>query len=245
MQYYAMRTAVLAEKHAIGFSRYSMRLASPYGWAKLGWAGFDGPKLRDLRERALNDDDIELVDYGDAIDASGIFFIPAVKLPVVLFRIWSLLQSFCIVSKGLLQQHHDSQGLPDVSVRKVAIHRNGAHCVVNGSVVIRPREETDVKDFLRKRCRWIVRRAVRSARKQAQFYHLSRYLRAGFVRLSIYCQDFRGRDLGANGLIPDLVATIEFKKLKRIRTVDINGGQPESLSGCRIVWNRAWLETLQ
>ncbi len=245
VQYYAMRTAVLAEKHAPGFSRYSMRLASPYGWAKLGWAGFDGPKLKDLRERALNDGDIELVDYGDAIDASGIFFVPAVKLPMVLFRIWSLLQSFCIVSKGLLQQHHESQGLPDVSVRKVAIHRNGPYCVVRGSVVIRLRQETDVQDFLRKRCRWIVRRAVRSARKQAQFYHLSRYLRVGFVHLSIYCHDFRGRDLGANGLIPDLVATIEFKKLKRIRTVDINGGQPETLSGCRIVWNRAWLETLQ
>lgn len=242
VQYYAMRTAVLAEKHAPGFSRYWMRLASPHGWGKLGWAGFDGPKLQELRKRALHDEDIQLVDYVAAIDSSGIFFVPAVKLPEALLQVGSLLQSFRVAKGEFLERFHASLGLPDIEIRKVTIHRSGAHCVVNGSVVIRPRPGTDLQEFLRHRCRWVVRRAVHAARKQARYGELARYLRTGYVHLSIYCRDFRTRHLGANGLIPDLVGTIEFKRLKQVRTIDINEGQPQVVSSCRIVWNRAWLE---
>ena len=242
VQYYAMKTAVLAEKHAPGFSRYWMRLASPYGWARLGWAGFDGPRLRELRERAMRNEDTQLVEYGAAIDSSGIFFVPAVKLPEGLLRLGSLLQSFRVAKSDFLERFRVSLGLPDVEIRKVTIHRNGVHCVVNGCVVIRPRPGTDLQEFLRHRCRWVVRRAVRTARKRVRFRELARHLRTGYAHLSIYCRDFRSRHLGANGLIPDLVGTIEFKRLKRVRTIDINGGQPETVSGCRIVWNRAWFE---
>ena len=36
------------------------------------------------------------------------------------------------------------------------------------------------------------------------------------------------------GLIPELICTIEFKKLQRIRTVDISGGKPEIIKRFRI-----------
>ena len=36
------------------------------------------------------------------------------------------------------------------------------------------------------------------------------------------------------GLIPELICTIEFKKLQRIRTVDISGGKPGIIKRFRI-----------
>jgi hypothetical protein len=242
VHYYAMRTAVLAEKLAPGFSRYWMRLASPYGWAKLGWAGFDGSKLQELRERALRGEDTPLTDYADAVDSSGIFFVPAVKLPETLLRVGGLVQAFRIEWANVLDHSRVSLEFPSIEIRNATIHRNGAHCVVNGNVVIRSCPGTDLQEFLRNRCRWVVRRAVRASRKRARYGELARYLPTGYARLGIYCRDFRSRHLGASGLISEFMGTIEFKKLQRIRTVDISGGRPETASGCRIVWNRAWLE---
>jgi hypothetical protein len=58
------------------------------------------------------------------------------------------------------------------------------------------------------------------------------------VELSVCSRDLRVRQPGVCGLIRELVCTIESKRLRRVRTIDIYGGEPEVVSGCRIVWNR-------
>ena len=50
-------------------------------------------------------------------------------------------------------------------------------------------------------------------------------------------KDFRVRKLGVSGLIPELICTIELKKLKRIKCPDIFGGKPEVIRNFRVVWN--------
>ncbi len=68
--------------------------------------------------------------------------------------------------------------------------------------------------------------------------YISKYLRLGYLRIGVYSEDFRIRKLKNSGLIPELLCTIEFKRLQRIHTIDIIGGKPETIKKFRIVWNK-------
>ena len=75
VNYYAFRTAVIAEYFASGYDRYFFSLKSKYSLP--GWAGFDGAILK--RERKKNTDD--LTGYTGVLEDNLLFFIPKIKIP--------------------------------------------------------------------------------------------------------------------------------------------------------------------
>jgi hypothetical protein len=125
-----------------------------------------------------------------------------------------------------------------VDPRYTEIHRNGHHSVVKGKVVVKTNSNDSIEDLIRTNCGSIVKETVKAARKREKIIDSSKYLPLGYALISVYSEDFRIRKLKNSGLIPELLCTIEFKRLKRIRTVDIAGGEPEIIKIFRIVWNR-------
>ena len=125
-----------------------------------------------------------------------------------------------------------------IDPRDTRIHRNKSHSVINGGIVIKSNSSIPIDDLIRTYCSSIVRKAIRFARKRAKMTNISKYLRIGYLRVGIYSKDFRIRKLRNSGLIPELLCTIEFKRLRRIRTIDIIGGKPETIKKFRIVWNK-------
>jgi len=235
VEYHAFRTAVLAESMAPGYPRYFLRLDSRPSWRQVvGFAGFDGAVLRRIR-RAENGE-VTPKDYAQALERPGVFFVPALKLPRFVLRLSSLIMALKIVAQVTWWRHIDQDPKAGSDVRKAELHRNGAYCVVTASVVLA--SEHNGEEVVRSRCRALVRKAVKVARRRTKRLALGRYLPVGFARVSAYRRDFRVRHLGVSGLIPELIATIEFKRLARVRTIDIIGGTPDIIQGCRVVWNR-------
>ena len=124
-----------------------------------------------------------------------------------------------------------------IKPRKVSIHQNKFHSVVNGSVIVMPNSNSPIDELIRNNSGSIVRKTIKKARKNAKTTDISKYLPVGYLRISIYSKDFRVRKLENSGLIPELLCTIEFKRLQRIQTIDIIGGIPEKINKLRIVWN--------
>lgn len=232
LYYYVFRSAILAERFVPGYKRYFFSLDSKYSLS--GWAAFDGSELHRLRVQNASN----LQVYGNALENRLIFFSPKFKLPKFVFKIATFISILKNTMPAKWQEFKESHYKLFIDPRHVRIHRNGFYSVVNGSVVIKSNSVSDVKDLVRGCCNSIVRKAVRSARKKTKMSKLSRYLRLGYLRIGIYSEDFRIRKLINSGLIPELLCTIEFKRLQRIRTIDIFGGEPETIKKFRIVWNK-------
>jgi len=232
LNYHVFRSAILAERFAPGHKRYFFSLDSKYSLP--GWAAFDGSELHRLRiQNASN-----LQDYANALERTLIFFIPKFKLPGFVFRITTLISIMKINMPVKWQEFKETRYHLSIEPRHVRIHRNKFHSVINGSVVIKSSSSKPIDELIRSYCNSIVRKAVGTARKKAKRTDISKYLPLGYIRIGIYSEDFRIRKLRSSGLIPELLCTIEFKRLGRIRTIDISGGKPETIEGFRIVWNR-------
>jgi hypothetical protein len=230
-QYHVIRSAVLAERFAPGYGRYFVLLDSKYSLS--GWAAFDGPKLNSARQ----EDRSTLKDSFEALEEGLIFFVPKVKLPRFFFRLSSLVSALKVLAP-LKRREYQEKHLPLlVDARDIKMHRNGFYCVIRGSVVVKSNTIFPMDQLIRNNCRWIVRKVVKAARKRAKTHNLSRYLRVGYLMVGVFSEDFRIRKLQSSGLIPELLCTIEFKRLKRVRTLDILGGKPEKIGKFRVVWN--------
>jgi len=232
LNYHVFRSAILAERFAPGYQRYFFRLDSKY--SLLGWAGFDGSELNRLRTQ----NDSKLQDYANALENGLIFFNPKIKLPRFVFRISTLLSVMKIIIPIKWREFKETRLPLFMDPRDIRIHRNKFHSVINGGVVIKPNLSIPIDDLIRIYCSSIVRKTVRTARKRAKMTDISKYLRLGYLRIGVYSEDFRIRKLRGSGLIPELLCTIEFKRLRRIHTIDIIGGKPETIKRFRIVWNK-------
>jgi len=142
-----------------------------------------------------------------------------------------------IIIPLMLRKIKDEFSTLSISVRKTQIHRNRCHVVVNAQVFVKQNQCVSLRKLIRDNCSRIVRRVVKHTRKNEPRYNLLRFLPVGHVRLGIYSKDFRVRKLGVSGLIPELLCTIQLKKLKRIKCPDILGGKPEIIKNFRVVWN--------
>jgi hypothetical protein len=230
-QYYAFRSAILAEKLVPGYDIYFIILDSAY--FKFGLVAFNGLKLKTLRTKS----NYSLEDYAKALENRLILIEPKIKLPRLFYKIITLLSSFKIIVPLKLEESKVTPKLV-VDPRYTEIHRSGHYSVVKGKVVVKTNSNEPVDDLIRTNCDYIVKEAVKSARKRAKMTDVSKYLPLGYLLIHVYSEDFRIRKLKNSGLIPELLCTIEFKRLKIIRTVDIAGGKPEIIKGFRIVWNK-------
>lgn len=232
LNYYVLRSAILAENFSPGYDRYFFSLDSRYSLK--GWAGFIGAELKRLRFK----NDSKIQDYKKSIENGLIFFKPRINIPNIIFKLLDFSRILKNKLKIRLKERKENRIDFDIIPRYSTIHKNGFHSVIRGGIVIESDSTDQIDTFIRNNFRLIIHRAVSTTREKSKKPIFLKFLPVGYIRLSVYSQDFRTRKLKDSGLIPELVCTIEIKKLKRIETIDIIGGKPEINKKFRIVWNK-------
>lgn len=236
VQFSTFQTGVLVERFAPGYDRYFFSMRSPNSWP--GWAAFDGKKLHNLR----NKQDTVLEDYKGVLEDDLVFFVPRIKTPRFITRIQNIVLSFRLNIPVALSDMKRQLGQPEIYIREANIHRNAWGVVLSGSVFIKCHKNSITQEVIRKVRRKAMKKALSEARKNTPIYKICRFLPLGYARISIFCKDYRRRRLSGFGLGPNLVCTIQVKRIRRIQSPDILGSTIEQLGGYRIAWNRAWLE---
>lgn len=236
--YSTFLSAVLCEQFASGFDRYFFSIQSPF--ALPGWAAFDGIKLSQIRARGPKSEE----DYKGVLENNLVFFVPYIKLPSLFNKIETLLFSFRVQWPIALEEIKQQFKRLDILVRNIDMHRNGWRSVVNGSIVIEWDDSKSLQDKIRKSCKSIINKAHGEACRRAKVNNICKFLPLGFARIGIFAKDYRKRKLKGYGLGPSLIGTIEFKKISRIKNLDIIGATIEIIGPFRIAWNKAWIESL-
>ena len=239
VHYSCCLSAVLCEQFAPGFDRYFFSLRSLL--ALPGWAAFDGKKLQQIREKGP----VSMKDYKGILENNLLFFVPKLKLPRFLYRIQNYLHSFRLHWPLAMAELRSQFNLVPLTVRQSTIHRAGLFSVLNGAVILYHVNSVEIKNAVRKSCRRITRKALKTARKKMKFTNIVNFLPLGYVRLSIFKKNFRRRKLINYGLGSELVCTIEKKKIFKIKVPDIFGSKIEIRRGYKIAWNKSWLESLE
>lgn len=238
VQYLTFLSGVLSERFASGFDRYFISMRSPIAWT--GWAAFDGQKLRRSRERGP----ATFEDYKGVVQDNLIFYRPNFKLPRFLGRLDTFWQSLRLHMPLVFEQIRSQLNHLSFTVRSARIHRNGWRSVLRGSIVVNLDPEQNIQESIKRSCRKIVRKALKTARKQTKITNSAKILPLGFARLALFKRDFRIRKLENYGLGPDLIGTIQIQRIKRIKTPDILGSTIEIKGSYRIAWNKSWLEIM-
>ena len=236
-QFYSYLTAVLAEELAPGFDRYFLSLHSPA--APNGFAAFDGTRLRQVREAGPS----SYQDYTGVLENNLLFFVPRLKLPRFLGRFDTLLHSFAIRWPIAVSEFRRRLGTSTVHVRRAASHRNGLWAILNATVVLETVSGEVSVAQVRTACHRILASASRAARRSHPWWSLVRWLPLGWARVAVFCKDRRKRRLDSYGLGPDLVCTVQFSRLKRVRAPNLLGSRIEQSGPYRIAWNRAWVDS--
>ncbi|MCH8010734.1 MAG: hypothetical protein IIA61_02100 [Candidatus Marinimicrobia bacterium] len=234
VNYYAFRTAVIAEYFASGFDRYFFSLKSKH--SLLGWAGYDGKILK--RERLKNSDDIN--GYTGVLEEDLLFFIPKIKLPKLLRKFLNILT---ITKSNFPIEYHKNTNFifkRKYELRETKPFRRGFSIIINDpSLFIYPEYNEEIVDLIRKDYKKIVRYAIRKSKKEINSI-IPLCLPTKYIRVTIYDTDLRKRQLRSSGLIDSLVCSITVNKSKRIKTIDLFGGKLEQKGKYRIVWNKNW-----
>lgn len=234
--YSAFHTATLCESLVPGYARYFIRLNSSK--ALPGFSAFDGSKLKTARERGTE----MIKDYTDTLDENLFFFCPRYRLPRFIYKLDNLLNSFRINWPTALRQIRQNLGLPRITVRTASIHRNGWRAVVKASVVIAPDILVD-EMFVRRIRHKIIRKVTCEAKSRCRWNEISKYLPIGYAIVSVFERDYRVRRLADYGLGADLIGTVKFNRIRRIKEGDIFGSRVEQIGSYKLAWNQAWLDT--
>ena len=172
-----------------------------------------------------------------------LFFAPKIRLPRLLCRIGTYMTIFALHWPAIMAEARVRAGRASVLPRDAAIHKNGWRSVLSGSVVLQFPEKSDIQQIVRRSCRRIIRNALKKARKEASLSNPAKFLPLGYARIGVYKTDFRKRRLNGYGLGPELVCTIQIRKIRRIQAPDIYQSTIETQGRYRIAWNRAWLDS--
>ena len=232
-----IQSGILSENLAPGYDRYFFPLRSQK--ALPGWAPFDGHKLRELRARGIDD----LSEYRGILEGNVIFYVPRPAKPTILGRIDTLATSFRIATPIAIQKIKDSFGKPSIFCRNATLHRNSWGAVLNGDVVIAGLDGREIVEVIRKNCGLIVKMGKKHARKDSGLNALG-LLPIGYAQVAVFKRDYRQRRLSNFGLGDDLVCTVRLHRIGRIKSPDILGSTIEMNGKWRIVWNKAWLDSV-
>lgn len=234
VNYYAFRTAVIAEFFASGFDRYFFSLHSKYSLP--GWAGFDGKILKREREKNCND----LKGYDGVLEEKLLFFIPRIKVPKPIRKFLN----FIIIAKSEIPlEFHKSTNYifkRKYELRETKPFRRGLSIIINDpSVYIYPEYSKNIVELIRNNYKKITRYTIRKSKNELKS-KWSRLLRTKYIRVTIYDTDLRKRHLRGSGLIDNLVCSITVNRSSKIKTIDFIGGKLEKRGKYRIVWNSKW-----
>jgi hypothetical protein len=239
VQFSAIQTGILAESLVPGYDRYFLSLRSEVGWP--GWVGFHGDRLRKVRESRPSD----IMQYKGVVENDLVFYVPRRPLGRIARTLDTLRHTIAITWPRTLHTVRDELGIPRIVCRGASIHRNAWGIVLNGSVVVEDLPEGQEQQLIRKRRRRIIRVARRVARPEVGAIPLLRRLPIAFAQVGVFRKDYRIRRLSVFGLGADLVCTVRFQRMRRIRSPDIMGSEVETDGRWRVAWNRAWLDSLQ
>ena len=235
VQWSAMQTGILAEFFAPGYDRYFLSLRSRQAWP--GWAAFDGRKLRRLREIEEHD----LSQFKGVLVDDLIVYVAEPAMPDILGKIDTFVSSIRVHAPLAMQQVRDNLKIPSIICRSAAAHRNSWGAVLNAVVIIDRVDDAAMADAIRRHRRRIIRSAVTHARRENR-WNIAAHLPLGFAQVAVIQRDYRQRRLFGFGTGKDLVCTVRFQRLRRIKSPDIVGSTIETTGRWRIAWNRAWLE---
>lgn len=233
-------TACWAEALTKSYDRIFISLESKHSkYSSVGWAAYDGVKLKKLRESR----DTQLNEYKGVLEDDLLYFAPKIKFPQIIYK-FGTYASIININLPLAWRNYRNTYFPKLfKIRETRIHSKGRFAVVQDpSIIINPKFENDIEQLIRFKKKKIIKDTIKYSRKQMSFFSLTRYLPVKSIRVFIYDTDLRIRNLRDSGLIPELVATIEVNTSKQIRTIDIFGGTVEQIGKYRIVWNRKWIK---
>lgn len=236
IQWSAMQSGIMAEFFAPGYDRYFLSLRSPK--AGPGWTAFDGKRLEQLRLADASD----IAQYHGVVENNLVFCVPRLALPRALARIDTFAHSFRLNWPLAMERLRLQLKIPHVVCRNASLHPNSWSLVLTGEVVINEFNDRLGLGIVHKWRRRIIRTALKAARRTAGWLTAARYLPLGYARLALFRKNYRRRRLSGFGLGEDLVCTVQFQRIRRIRSPDIMGSTIEASGKWRIAWNRAWLE---
>jgi hypothetical protein len=236
-------TAMWAEALTKSYDRIFFSLHSTHNrLSPTGWAAYDATKFKHLREI----DEKKFEAFKGVLENDYVFFIPKFKFPKFIYKIGTYRSIMKTTFPLEWRKYVDTYFPNPFLIRETQIHSKKNFTVVQDpSIIIKPNFQTDIEDLIRKNKKRIVNLAIKYSRKQCSRFSLTRYLPVKYIRVFIYDTDKRVRNLRNSGLIADLIATIEVNTTKRIKTIDIIGGNPEQIGKYRIVWNKRWLDKKQ
>lgn len=236
VQWSVVHSGILAEFFAPGYDRYLLSLRSRYAWP--GWAAFDGRQLKQLREARVRD----IAQYQGIVENGLIFYVPWISMPRILGKVVVLLKSLQLCVPLATQQIRENLGIPSIVCRNASIHRNGWGAVLKADVVLAGIRGKAAVDAIFKYRRRIARLARKYARQRNRFTAAT-YLPLAFLQVNIYQKDYRRRRFREIGLGDDLICTLRFQRMRRIKSPDIIGTTVHIIGKWRIAWNKAWLQT--
>ena len=231
VQLNSFRTAYFAAKFINNYDCIFLSLDSKHSkFGRNGCAAFDGKKMKEL---ITNDSPLE--GYKDALEYNAMMFVPKIKMPQIFYKLGSFYMPL------VWQIHRENVSPKPFLMRETRIHSKGKFSVVqDASVVIKPEFCVDIESLIRSDFKKIVRQVKRYSRQQCSRFSLLRYLPIKYIRVFVYQEDKRVRELRDSGLISELICTISVNTTKKIKTIDILRGTLEQQGKYRIVWNRNW-----
>ncbi|MEQ8413354.1 MAG: hypothetical protein RIB71_02775 [Imperialibacter sp.] len=237
VQFNSFRTAYLAVKFTNNYDRIFLHLDSKYSsFGRSGWTAFDGARMK---ENILNDSPLE--SYVGIMENNGVMFLPKIKLPKILYKLGSFMMSMKVILPLTLNAFFENVSPSLFLIRETRIHSKGKFAVISDpSVVIKENFTFDPQTLIRTNFKKIIRKVKKHSRQKCSRLSLLRYLPVKYIRVFVYQEDKRVRDLRSSGLIPELICSIEVNTTRRIKTIDIIGGTPELHGRYRIVWNQNW-----
>lgn len=236
VNYYAFRTAVLAEYFARGYDRYFFSLKSKYSLP--GWAGYDGKILK--RERKNNTNDLN--GYQGVLEDNMLFFIPKIKVPKFIRKIINLMiiaKSNFWIDYHINTDYRFKKNYEFILRDTIPFRRNLSIIINDPSLIIYAENYEELVKIIRRKYKKIVRFTIRKSKKELDTI-FSKFLPTKYIRVTIYDTDLRKRKLRNSGLIDSLVCSITLNKSSKIKNIDFIGGKLEIQGNYRIVWNGNW-----
>jgi hypothetical protein len=226
-------SGIKAELYAKGFDRYFFLFRDRNN--HIGWASFDGNKLKKLREEQCED----LKEYTYALNDNLIFFVPKKKYPEFIYKLQGLAMAFAINYPRVINEIKTQLGIPDMCFRKIKSHRNGYKQIVNAELVINENPYQMYK-CITKNMRRIFNKCYKESRKENK--KVFSFLPFGYVSIDVYKKDYRIRKLNNYGLGEDLVCRLIINKTKKISTPVLFNSKIEKHGKIWVEWNKEYCD---
>ncbi|MDY0780678.1 hypothetical protein [Tenacibaculum sp. IB213877] len=238
VNYYSLRTAILAEYFAPDYHRYFLSLKSKHS-NLVGFGGYDGKVLKENRLKNSNN----AFDYKNVIVNNLLFFAPKNKIFSHLIQSIKNYTVFLKLKSSWVDFHEKTnyKFKRNFEIRFYKYHRRNKSIVISDTRVLVKNSSRDEENiiYIRKNFKKIINyTSLKSKIKLNKLY--GRFLKTEYIRVMVHEKDFRIRDLKDSGLIDSLVCTISVNNSKTIKTIDILNGKVEQYGRYRIVWNNNW-----